>query len=88
MPCESHLPWATLALINHGQKGDTGMFARLFESTEKRGADQLELQRLQAKYGAQLVDVLKQRAGQRGISSRNKRHWQRILKKAKRGVHI
>lgn len=59
------------------------MIATLFESWERREADLVELERLRNKYGAELVGELSARASAQGLASRDRRHWQRILKKAK-----
>lgn len=61
------------------------MIATLFESWERRDADAAELERLRNKYGAALVGELSARVNAQGLPPRDRRHWQRILKKAKSG---
>ena len=57
------------------------MLAKLFESRNRKAADQAELERLQGKYGEDLVDVLKARAEQAKPDARSHKHWHRLLNK-------
>lgn len=56
----------------------------LFESKERSMRDQNEIAMLQNRYGETLVDELKQRANNDELAPRDRRHWQRLLRKAKR----
>ena len=60
---------------------DTQMLARLFESQNRKAADQAELDRLQGKYGDTLVDELRTRAERAKPDARSYKHWQRLLRK-------
>jgi hypothetical protein len=55
-----------------------------FESRERRRADASELNRLSAKYGDQVVDVLHLRVRDPLLTPRDRSHWKRILRKARR----
>jgi hypothetical protein len=60
------------------------MFRGLFESQERKHVDAQEVNRLAEKYGDQLLDVLRQRIAQPGLKMKDRQHWRRILKNAKR----
>ncbi len=60
------------------------MLSLLFESSARKRADSNELNRLSAKYGDDIVTVLHQRVRQEGLSERERNHWKRILRKARR----
>jgi truncated hemoglobin YjbI len=54
----------------------------LFESPARRSLDEEELGRLRHKHGERIRDVLRERAEQAGLSPRDRKHWQRLLRKA------
>lgn len=55
----------------------------LFESNERRARDWREVADLFDKYGDEAVDTLRMRVKDKNLSSRDRKHWQRILSKAK-----
>ncbi len=55
----------------------------LFESRGRRIKDAQEVVRLHDKYGDELVTVLKERTRDRSMKDRDRRHWKRILRKAR-----
>lgn len=55
----------------------------LFETRDRQLKDALELRRLETKYGDELVAVLRDRAADRSMRIKDRRHWQRILRKAR-----
>ncbi|WP_108810573.1 hypothetical protein [Sphingorhabdus sp. Alg231-15] len=55
----------------------------LFESRDRRIKDAQEVKRLHTKYGDELVTVLKERSRDRSMKDRDRRHWKRILRKAR-----
>ena len=57
------------------------MLARLFESQNRKAADQAELDRLQGKYGDALATELRSRAERAKPDARSYKHWQRLLSK-------
>ncbi len=60
------------------------MLLQLFETRARKAADDHELRRLVAKYEADVVPVLQERLRQPGLSARDKKHWLRLLRKARR----
>jgi len=60
------------------------MFNTLLESREKAWADTGELKRLNNKYGSDMIDILHERANDQALDMRSRRHWNRLLRKAKR----
>ena len=60
------------------------MFETLFESREKAWADTRELKRLENKYGGEMLNILSGRANDHGLDVRSRRHWKRLLRKAKK----
>lgn len=56
----------------------------IFENPEKRRRDRDELQNLRLKYGDSLMSVLEERCGDGSLSARDRRHWNRLYRKAKR----
>lgn len=59
------------------------MLARLFESKARKAADMAELDRLERKFGEQLVPELRARVVRSQQDPRSREHWQRLLSKAK-----
>ena len=59
------------------------MLAGLFESQNRKAADAAELERLQRKFGDALVTELGQRAQGALQDARSRKHWQRLLRKAR-----
>jgi hypothetical protein len=64
------------------QTGDLKMLV-LFESKERRAKDRQEVVALFRKYGDETVDILRIRVTDKNLSSRDRKHWKRILSKAK-----
>lgn len=62
--------------------GDLMMFA-IFESKQRRVKDALEVRALFQKYGDGTFDILTTRMRDRGLADRDRRHWKRLLNKAK-----
>ena len=60
------------------------MLSRFFESQKRAERDASELESLVINHGADLKAVLKQRAEDDRLNIRDRRHWQRLLKKADR----
>lgn len=56
---------------------------RLFETKDRRIKDAQEVRQLYNRYGDELVTVLKDRARDRSMKDRDRRHWKRILRKAR-----
>ncbi|WP_438726538.1 hypothetical protein ACR9YC_08960 [Parasphingorhabdus sp. DH2-15] len=56
----------------------------LFENKERNLRDQRELQNLQLRYGHDVLDILQTRANDNELDYRNRTHWRRLLKLAKR----
>ena len=59
------------------------MVLKLFESADQRRKDQDDLQELYVKYGDTILDVLQARSDDDQLRSRDRRHWARLLRKAK-----
>ncbi len=59
------------------------MLAFLFESKDRQAADQAELDRLKEKYGDTLEQVLRRRAEHARGDARSRKHWKRLLNKAR-----
>lgn len=55
----------------------------LFEKPERRAKDNLELRHLRTKYGEELIEVLQKRVSDQTMQERDRRHWKRILRKAR-----
>ena len=58
------------------------MLSRFFESRQRAERDASELDTLIIDHGANLKAVLKMRAEDDRLNMRDRRHWQRLLKKA------
>lgn len=58
------------------------MFDILLGSKDKALRDSLELDRLKDRFGDDAINVLAERAQDRGLKTRDRRHWKRILKRA------
>lgn len=59
------------------------MIFSLFETAEHRRKDDEDLKSLHERYGTEIVDVLEARAGDDTLSARDRRHWTRLLRKAR-----
>lgn len=59
----------------------------LFESKERRLRDRREVTNLFDRFGEDTVAVLRERVADKNLSSRDRKHWRRILSKAKRYPH-
>jgi hypothetical protein len=59
------------------------MLAFLFESKSRRAADEAELDRLRAKYGDTLEQVLRRRVDAMRGDPRGQKHWKRLLNKVR-----
>lgn len=60
------------------------MFNILPESRERAWIDSGELNRLENKYGKQMFAILQERAHDRRIEAKSRKHWKRLLRKAKK----
>lgn len=56
----------------------------LFESRDRRTKDAQEVRHLFKRHGENTITVLKNRVDDASISARDRRHWKRILRKARR----
>ena len=56
----------------------------LFEPHHRRVKDERELGYYFSKYGEEAPAVLRDRAAEDGLSPRDRRHWQRLARKARR----
>lgn len=57
----------------------------LFEPRYRRVKDEREVRSYFTKYGEDAPAVLRARANDKGLSSRDRRHWRRLARKARRG---
>jgi len=60
------------------------MVLGLFESAEQRRKDLREIEMIQMKYGDNTIAVLEGRAKDPGLTARERKHWARLLTKARR----
>jgi hypothetical protein len=58
------------------------MLTRLFETRKRAERDASELVAMRIDYGSDLKTVLWQRANDAKLAERDRKHWQRLLKKA------
>ncbi|WP_417622105.1 hypothetical protein [Parasphingorhabdus sp.] len=56
----------------------------LFEPSYRRVKDEWEIRYCYTKYGEDAPDVLTVRASDPSLSSRDRRHWRRLARKARR----
>lgn len=59
------------------------MILGLFESADQRRRDARDLSDMFDKYGDDLVDVLRARAEDPKLRDRDRKHWSRLLRKAR-----
>lgn len=59
------------------------MVLSLFESAEQRRKDDDDLKAMHKKYGAEIFEVLEHRATDTALSDRDRKHWSRLLRKAR-----
>lgn len=59
------------------------MVLSLFESAEQRRKDDRELDTIHKKYGDTTVDILDARARDESLTDRERKHWSRLLRKAR-----
>ncbi|PXW77573.1 hypothetical protein C7451_10467 [Blastomonas natatoria] len=59
------------------------MVLSLFESATQRRRDDDELKTMHRKYGAEIVSVLEARTQDTSLSDRDRKHWNRLLRKAR-----
>ena len=57
---------------------------RLFESPQRRLSDEREVRNYFYKYGDDTLTILRQRSQDRSLSSRDRRHWRRLARTARR----
>jgi hypothetical protein len=62
----------------------SNMLSYLFETRKRAERDASELVAMRIDYGSDLKTVLWQRANDAALAVRDRRHWQRLLKKAER----
>lgn len=60
------------------------MLGIFFESRKRTESDASELWAMRIDHGSDLKTVLWQRANDKRLAQRDRRHWQRLLKKADR----
>lgn len=58
------------------------MLSQFFETKKRAHRDAIEIQNLATSYGAGLLPELKRRAEDSGLNARDRKHWERLLKKA------
>ena len=56
----------------------------LFESRSRAHRDIVEMQNLQTTYGRDFIAELKQRAQDMSLGVRDRKHWKRLLRKARK----
>lgn len=60
----------------------------LFEPKERVERDQRKLANLRQRYQGQLIEVLRERAADDNLGQKDRAHWRRLLRKARRsGLH-
>lgn len=59
------------------------MILGLFESADQRRRDARDLSDMFDKYGDDLIDVLQARAEDPKLRDRDRKHWSRLLRKAR-----
>lgn len=59
------------------------MVLTLFESATQRRKDDSELKSLHKRYGGELAAVLEGRVADENLSDRDRKHWARLLRKAR-----
>lgn len=59
------------------------MVLGLFESADQRRKDDEELTAMHRKYGGDICDVLEARTNDEGLKLRDRKHWGRLLRKAR-----
>lgn len=59
------------------------MVLSLFESAAQRRKDDDDLKSMHKRYGAEIFDVLEARASDEELSDRDRKHWSRLLRKAR-----
>ncbi len=60
------------------------MLGMFFESRSRAQRDQIEMQNLHTTYGRDFVAELKQRAQDMSLRARDRKHWKRLLRKARK----
>lgn len=55
-----------------------------FESRERCARDKTEINVMQTNYGEKTVSVLEHRSHDNNLSPRSRRHWKRLLRKARK----
>ena len=56
----------------------------LFEPSYRRSKDERDIRYFYSQYGADTPDVLQERANDNSLTTRDRRHWQRLAHKARR----
>jgi len=59
------------------------MILGLFESAEQRRKDARDLSDMFKRYGDETIDVLQARADDEQLRERDRKHWARLLRKAR-----
>ncbi|OHC94602.1 MAG: hypothetical protein A2792_12615 [Sphingomonadales bacterium RIFCSPHIGHO2_01_FULL_65_20] len=59
------------------------MILGLFESAEQRSKDARDLDNMFKRYGDEILNVLQARADDTKLRDRDRKHWARLLRKAK-----
>ena len=60
------------------------MLNRLFETRGRSARDAQEVMSLRGRYGSELLPELRARIGDKDLALRDRKHWRRILRKARR----
>jgi len=58
------------------------MLVKLFRSDVKAERDEREVRILRSQYGNDLMPILRERANNKDLRPRDRRHWRRILRRA------
>ena len=61
------------------------MLSLIFESRTRAHADRVELSNLRSTHGDDVLEILRNRASDRSLGKRDRKHWNRILNKAVNG---
>jgi hypothetical protein len=63
--------------------GEVIMVLALFESASQRRKDDSELKALHKRFGSEIATVLEGRVADEKLSERDRKHWARLLRKAR-----
>ncbi len=60
------------------------MLSGLFENAHRKRKDARDIEHMASKYGDTMLDQLQQRANNSKLTDRERKHWARLLRKARR----